>query len=614
MKKLLLTLVPALMLLGSCAGAQPQVENGLFHEDTLAHEEIFGNIQDGLKKVRKNAINPGYPGVPTIGVQTKEADGKISLRFIAAVKLTDLTSTSASWTRRMYDEDGDVFVVNGQEKAVIECTKAYTSVYNNNVEYDMSAFDEEQGLAEASGYTHFLAYTILNIPKTTYKDYFLNAYLTLNGVKTDMLATLVDQSKQFLFPAEQTGYFLKGQIGGEPGEVLGEDDDYDTNPLPDGKVARFTTSLTSEDNFYLVYNHDVNTLGESKFIVYDSNCLSTNPYFFKDDGSTTKIKTWTTRDYVFYLNNSGEIDVETGFTLTYTANDSSSNTIPLPFWGFGNNNLKNFNVNISPKTNTQLIFSYDGNVISTASITPDEGANINESGYIVNGGSNLGLWFKTYDYVSYALWLDYPTDLSATKGGKSINLDSYSVEVEDTDNNIAQYEIPLEKGERIAFIRGYDVILEFPDCGSSKSYVALESGTHTFYVNKSYKLYVSGPIITSSITVYFTNSDGWSNVNLYAWKADANPEVKNAEWPGIAMTVDHYNEFDQAVYKLDNVDFNTYDYIIFNGSKNSYSIQTSNISLSDITTNGFYVWYDESADWAQKIGHYVYVAPETPAE
>ena len=98
MKKLLLTLVPALMLLGSCAGAQPKAESNLFLEDTLAHEEIFGSIGDAFKKLPNNLGDsessseepePETPLAPKIAVQQSAQydvagkEGKfISLRLL----------------------------------------------------------------------------------------------------------------------------------------------------------------------------------------------------------------------------------------------------------------------------------------------------------------------------------------------------------------------------------------------------------------------------------------------------------------------------------------------------------------------------------------------------
>ena len=55
-KKLLLLTLPALMVLSGCAGvsASPKANN-LMTEDTLAHEEIFGEVVEagelGLKKL-----------------------------------------------------------------------------------------------------------------------------------------------------------------------------------------------------------------------------------------------------------------------------------------------------------------------------------------------------------------------------------------------------------------------------------------------------------------------------------------------------------------------------------------------------------------------------------
>lgn len=52
--------------------------------------------------------------------------------------------------------------------------------------------------------------------------------------------------------------------------------------------------------------------------------------------------------------------------------------------------------------------------------------------------------------------------------------------------------------------------------------------------------------ITDMITLYFTNNNGWSNVNAYTWGGSKTTTI----WPGDTMTYVGLNEFNQKVYKV----------------------------------------------------------------
>lgn len=325
MKKLLLTFVPALMLLSSCAGSQPNIELGLFHEDTLAHNEIFGSIQDGLQKSRKNAIDPNYPNVPTLGIQTKEGDGKISIRFIAAVKLRDLTTSSAVWTRTMYDNNGAAFAVNGKTTAEIECKKAYTSVFKNDESYNMSSFDDEQGLEDPSGYTHFVVYTILNIPKEAYKDYFLNTYLSLNGRKTKVVATSVDQTKKYSFSENKIGYLLN-----KTSESVWEDANK-RGDNPSQCLATFADDLSAGDTFTILYN------SPSLFKIVKptlSGTISEGSFSINANGLIT-VGEGKTDHYALFLTNTNTLEADHKYDVTFKVDFGESELTDARIHGIG---------------------------------------------------------------------------------------------------------------------------------------------------------------------------------------------------------------------------------------------------------------------------------------
>ena len=90
--------------------------------------------------------------------------------------------------------------------------------------------------------------------------------------------------------------------------------------------------------------------------------------------------------------------------------------------------------------------------------------------------------------------------------------------------------------------------------------------------------------------VYFTNNQGWSNVNAYIY--NSNTDIKKA-WPGEAMTYLENNEWNQGIYYID-YNVNQYTYIIFNGSGG----QTVDISVDKVSTNAYYLdTQDSEGKW-----------------
>ena len=51
-----------------------------------------------------------------------------------------------------------------------------------------------------------------------------------------------------------------------------------------------------------------------------------------------------------------------------------------------------------------------------------------------------------------------------------------------------------------------------------------------------------------SKTVYFTNTQGWSNIKAHAW--DSNQNALLGSWPGASMTWDSKNSQNQDIYKI----------------------------------------------------------------
>ena len=70
------------------------------------------------------------------------------------------------------------------------------------------------------------------------------------------------------------------------------------------------------------------------------------------------------------------------------------------------------------------------------------------------------------------------------------------------------------------------------------------------------------PFSDSTITLYFTNNNNWSNVKAYLWNNLLNT---NNTWPGEAMVYVGLNQYNQQIYSI-TFDSSQYNRVIFNGS------------------------------------------------
>ena len=347
-KKILLSTIPALMLLGSCAGAQPKVENNLFLEDTLAHEETFGGVEEAFEKAPRNTVDP-YPesASPKIAIQTKNnGDDTVSIRFIAAVNIADedLAGSTAVWNRALFAPNGDAF----REPDDKPCKVAY------------SKLTEGTGVIEAGkddfvGYNRFVVYSMLNIPVgeedpetpevEDYSKYCFRVRLTVNETPTDdYYASTVDLTNRISFPASKTGYFLSGTFNEEKNTI--NEDSYkrgrNTSRAYDNQ-ATFTQPLNEEDSFLIVKNIvDGSNHENDKFKIIDSSCLSygvDTPHiqtYFEADG--VYIKTKDANNYILYLNNSNELwcSLYTTYTINLTGYSSAEEyALFVNCWGDG---------------------------------------------------------------------------------------------------------------------------------------------------------------------------------------------------------------------------------------------------------------------------------------
>ena len=304
-RKLFLTVIPALMVLSSCAGVPHN--NGLFvKEDTLAHEELFADAE--LKQPGIRQMDIVDSNSPLIGIQfSSPVNNKINIRFVAAIKVESeaaLAHTTAVWTRTMYDGSGDV--VTGKEAKEFVATKAYDKI--NGGGDNITA-----GVGDYAAYNYFVVYTIMNIPVSGDNDasnYYLNAYLTVDDAENNnfdaqskLVSTTVNKAKQVavdLNDAKQNGFFLKGKTSAGVDYVV-EKDNPTKGEYPEYNHASFTFDINKDDNFVIVEKD------ASRFYVYDASCLRGDPSGFAFSNANNRIKANYNESVIIYLNKAGEI-------------------------------------------------------------------------------------------------------------------------------------------------------------------------------------------------------------------------------------------------------------------------------------------------------------------
>ena len=292
--KLFLAILPALLVLASCSAVQPKVEaEPFFKEDTLAHEEVFEQDESGLiSSLVRKAVDPVVdPSVPSIGIQSHEENNSISIRFVGAITLDEqnAASTTAVWTRTMYNAIGDAVKATTQ----MPCKTAYTALKDGDSVLTIAEFNAFR----STTYTHFVVYTMLDIPDT-YEGWYLNAFLTVNGVASKTVSTTVDQSIQTTFDSSYT-YFLRGTIGGVQQDLpqwptlLGDNSN---------DHASFKGTFNANDSFVVVANtpsyYKIYDLSYDRLL--EGGMTGWKNYAFSDDNG--KIKINYQADYIFYLN------------------------------------------------------------------------------------------------------------------------------------------------------------------------------------------------------------------------------------------------------------------------------------------------------------------------
>ena len=218
-KKYLLAVLPAVMVLASC-GMRPATNNKAFVEDTLAHEEVFGGVDNAIDlRVRREGAALTAISQPKIGYQIHFEDDTLAIRFVAAIKETNV---KAYWRRGVAAADGS----EARSKSFNDTAQPATKYYVSLTDGDSTI---EAGVAgDYADYVGFVVYTIRGIPYSANENTYVAAYLNLVGdedpsIHNNSMALAVKVEKEtnyksknvFAFnPTVSDMHFLEGTIGG----------------------------------------------------------------------------------------------------------------------------------------------------------------------------------------------------------------------------------------------------------------------------------------------------------------------------------------------------------------------------------------------------------------
>lgn len=316
-KQLLLGFLPALLVLSACnGGGQVKEKYDDLLEDTLAHEEIFDQQEQGLAPRRLLGPNVGglrfedptpetekeEVGTPYIGVQSIVSGNTVSFRFVAAVQFTDEQRglATATWTRAVSKADGTAYPKDTTDPTPA-CTTAYKKLSNGVSALTIEDFNAAHN---DSTYTHFVVYTLRNINLGTYagNDYYVSAYLSIGGLGGDPLvskaiAIRFDRNEKYVYAAGDGEYVLSGTFNGvekniEPSAVRTQDN-----------KAEFTfIDFVENDSFAIreFYNTKLYFHGAEECLNYSGNEKITS-CFEAGENDFIKVKSSMVGSYDLYL-------------------------------------------------------------------------------------------------------------------------------------------------------------------------------------------------------------------------------------------------------------------------------------------------------------------------
>lgn len=303
-RKYLLTIIPAFMILSACAGAgvkqeMVQLEPEMV-EDTLAHEELFGQGSQALKLTPyRDPVVPSDPSLkqPAVGVQYKADEGDTyAIRYVAAIAALDVEAT---WTRGICDKNGNQQKANEGKLVEKEVTCAYSAVSADSGSGDAYTTPESVD----SDFHYFVVYTLRKVPAEQL-DSYLFAYLTLekggNSVKSMARISRISGGNTFTFDTDSgLSYFIQGTISGVANQVAA----IDGEPSVDNWAQKEDLTLAANDQFGLF------KYGGDHFQCFGYDQLRRGAQFLPKVDNKNYIKASGAGVYKLYLTKSNEIHI-----------------------------------------------------------------------------------------------------------------------------------------------------------------------------------------------------------------------------------------------------------------------------------------------------------------
>ena len=295
MKKIILLAIPFMMALSACSGLNNKQNNMI--EDTLAHEEIFGDLSNcGATKLEpRKSVSEEQLYTPILSFQHKDnGDNTYSLRFIATIQSSQM---DVEWTRSVHNLSGSTS--GGKAKDTITVHTVYEALNDNGKRVNATSIEEEDDELGTKPFRYFAVYCLLNIPNSV-SDYYVDAFVTVTlgqSSKSSAVGStnVADSTKHMKYNLGENSRYVASING-----VARESDNTNDNHL-----ALFSLPMTANDKLEAYYI-DKDALTYTRYGYAD--LVRANPLFKRGGNGELVAKYDDT--FNVYLNNSNQFSFE----------------------------------------------------------------------------------------------------------------------------------------------------------------------------------------------------------------------------------------------------------------------------------------------------------------
>ena len=383
-KKLLLTMLPIVLTLSGCANIKPIPVNQMI-EDTLAHEEIFGDLNDVsfAKKLTPNkALNEGELYTPVLSFQHKNNnDGTYSIRYIATIESKEM---DVVWTRSVHDLNGSTS--GGKAKATKQVNTIYESLNDDGERVWAKDVIAKEDDVNVKPFNYYAVYCLLNIPNSV-SSYYIDAFVTvtLGEVSKNSFVgsvNIADKTKHIKYSLEGGNRYVADVNG-----VIRESDQHEENNL-----MLSSLELAANDKLQAYYL-DTNTLTYTRYGYAD--LVRNNPDF--EEGSNGEINAKYASTYNVFFNTSNKFSFEKKVYFqgpSWWANNDAAPMIDLkhPSTGEGDSDqYSTFVMEYNHSANQHYAFADISYYTIVQFFTRETGGNFNHTGWMFfpTTGENL---------------------------------------------------------------------------------------------------------------------------------------------------------------------------------------------------------------------------------